>query len=116
VAAMIGLRLAQALSAAHARGLVHRDVKPENCMFDQTHVDPRGSSLVRVVLCDFGIARVAAAEGMTATGAIMGSPAYMSPEQASGAECDVRSDQFSLGALLYQVATGALPFTAPTPL
>jgi serine/threonine-protein kinase len=111
VAAMIGVKLAQALSAAHAQGIVHRDVKPENCMFDV-----RGASLVRVMLCDFGIARVAAAEGMTATGAIIGSPAYMSPEQASGRECDVRSDQFSLGALLYQVATGALPFTAPTPL
>src|SRR5207248_1077720 len=84
-----------------------RDVKAENCMFDKTSDDPRRALTVRVVLCDFGIARVAAAEGMTATGAIMGSPAYMSPEQASGVECDVRSDQFSLGALLYQLATGA---------
>ena len=106
VAAMLGLRVAQALGAAHAHGIVHRDVKPENVMFDGH----------RVVLCDFGIARVAAAEGVTATGALLGSPAYMSPEQASGGDIDARSDQFSLGALLYQLATGALPFSGTTPL
>ncbi|HEY2743298.1 MAG TPA: serine/threonine-protein kinase, partial [Polyangia bacterium] len=106
VAAMLGLRIAQALGAAHARGVVHRDVKPENVMFDGH----------RVVLCDFGIARVAAADGVTATGAVLGSPAYMSPEQASGAEIDARSDQFSLGALLYQLATGGLPFSGTSPL
>ncbi|MDB4966630.1 MAG: hypothetical protein JWN44_2319 [Myxococcales bacterium] len=107
IAAMLGLRIAQALGAAHARGIVHRDVKPENVMFDHH----------RVVLCDFGIARIAAAEGVTATGAVLGSPAYMSPEQASGRDdIDARSDQFSLGALLYQVATGALPFSGSSPL
>jgi serine/threonine-protein kinase len=106
VAAMLGLRIAQALGAAHARGIVHRDVKPENVMFDGH----------RVVLCDFGIARVAAADGVTATGAVLGSPAYMSPEQAQGGEIDARSDQFSLGALLYQLATGALPFSGSSPL
>jgi serine/threonine-protein kinase len=106
VAAMLGLRIAQALGAAHARGIVHRDVKPENVMFDGH----------RVVLCDFGIARVAAADGVTATGAVLGSPAYMSPEQAQGGEVDARSDQFSLGALLYQLATGALPFSGSSPL
>ena len=84
---MLGLRIAQALGAAHARGIVHRDVKPENVMFDGH----------RVVLCDFGIARLAAGDGVTATGAVLGSPAYMSPEQASGGEIDARSDQFSLG-------------------
>jgi len=69
-----------------------------------------------VVLCDFGIARVATADGMTATGTVLGSPAYMSPEQAQSGEIDGRSDQFSLGALLYQLATGALPFGGNTPL
>ena len=124
IAAMLGLRIAQALGAAHARGVVHRDVKPENVMFDVAHAgapahdgQPMGSApQVRVVLCDFGIARVAAAEGVTATGAVLGSPAYMSPEQASGHEIDARSDQFSLGALLYQLATGALPFSGTSPL
>jgi serine/threonine-protein kinase len=106
VAAMLGLRIAQALAAAHAHGIVHRDVKPENVMFDHH----------RVVLCDFGVARLAAGEGVTATGAVIGSPAYMSPEQARGGEIDVRSDQFSLGALLYQLTTGALPFSASSPL
>ncbi|HXU68450.1 MAG TPA: serine/threonine-protein kinase [Polyangia bacterium] len=128
VAAMLGLRIAQALGAAHARGVVHRDVKPENVMFDLTGIPlgtdsreapglaPLGSPSARVVLCDFGIARVAAADGVTATGAVLGSPAYMSPEQASGGEIDARSDQFSLGALLYQLATGALPFSGTSPL
>ena len=106
VAAMLGLRIAQALGAAHAHGIVHRDVKPENVMFDGH----------RVVLCDFGIARIVAADGVTATGAVLGSPAYMSPEQASGGEIDARSDQFSLGAMLYQLATGGLPFSGTSPL
>jgi serine/threonine-protein kinase len=148
VAAMLALRVAQALAAAHARGIVHRDVKPENVMFDRSDaadaadaadsglprgtgerdaprlaspVDPglpRGTATApaRVVLCDFGIARVATGEGVTATGALLGSPAYMSPEQASGGQVDARSDQFSLGTLLYQLATGGLPFSASSPL
>jgi serine/threonine-protein kinase len=106
VGAMVGLLTARALGAAHARGLVHRDVKPENVMLDGA----------RVVLCDFGLARMALAEGVTASGTLLGSPAYMSPEQAAGAEIDARSDLFSLGSLLYQLATGALPFAAAQPL
>jgi tRNA A-37 threonylcarbamoyl transferase component Bud32 len=106
IAAIIGLHIAEALAAAHAHGIVHRDVKPENVMFDGG----------RVVLCDFGIARVAAFSAMTATGAVLGSPAYMSPEQALSDELDGRSDQFSLGSLLYQLATGVPPFAGATPL
>jgi serine/threonine-protein kinase len=106
VGAMIGLAVARALGAAHARAIVHRDVKPENVMLDGA----------RVVLCDFGIARMALEEGVTASGTLLGSPAYMSPEQAAGEEIDARSDLFALGSLLYQLATGALPFVAAQPL
>jgi serine/threonine-protein kinase len=107
VGAIIGLRVAQALEAAHAADLVHRDVKPENVMFDC------GSGGNRVVLCDFGIARLAVSEGghtLTATGAVIGSPVFMSPEQARGDTTDARSDLFSLGSLLYNLATGVPPF------
>jgi hypothetical protein len=111
VGAIIGLRVAQALEAAHAQEIVHRDVKPENVMFD-LH-----GGTTRVVLCDFGIARLAA-EGhtMTATGAVIGSPVFMSPEQARGDTIDLRSDLFSLGSLLYVLATGVPPFVATQPL
>ncbi|MBI5479957.1 MAG: serine/threonine protein kinase, partial [Deltaproteobacteria bacterium] len=101
VAAMIGVKVARALAAAHGRGIIHRDIKPENLLID---------SGGRLVLTDFGIARVSGADTMTETGAMVGSPAYMSPEQARGEDLDPRSDVFSCGTLLYQLATGALPF------
>ena len=100
VGAIIGLRVAQALEAAHAHGIVHRDVKPENVMFEAatglssaTSAPSPGSSQ----------------EGhtMTATGAVIGSPLFMSPEQACGEPVDARSDLFSLGSLLYLLAAGA---------
>ncbi len=108
VAALVGAEVAAGLGAVHARGIVHRDVKPENVLLDGG----------RVVLTDFGVARVQLAErsALTQTGAIIGSPAYMSPEQARGEEVDVRSDQFSLGSLLYFLSTGAAPFSGPHPL
>jgi eukaryotic-like serine/threonine-protein kinase len=101
VAAMIGVKVAGALAAAHQRGIIHRDIKPENLL-----IDTGG----RLVLTDFGIARVTGTETMTETGAMVGSPAYMSPEQARGEDLDPRSDVFSCGTVLYQLATGALPF------
>ncbi|MSP62242.1 MAG: serine/threonine protein kinase [Myxococcales bacterium] len=108
VAALIGVKLARALAAAHEHSIVHRDVKPENVMVD------RGG---RIVLCDFGIARLTSVEStMTATGAVIGSPAYMSPEQAAGDELDARSDLFSLGTVLYLLSTGVLPFQAKEPI
>jgi serine/threonine-protein kinase len=108
VAALLGAEVAAGLSAAHAREIVHRDVKPENVILDAG----------RVVLTDFGVARVAASErsALTHTGAIIGSPTYMSPEQARGEEVDARSDQFSFGAMIYFLATGAAPFSASHPL
>jgi len=107
VAALVAAKVAEALAAAHAAGIVHRDVKPENVL-----LAPGG----RVVLTDFGIARVLEGETVTATGALIGSPSYMSPEQARGLRPRPGSDCFSLGVMLYRMATGRLPFPGRDPL
>jgi len=91
------------LGAAHQEGVVHRDLKPQNIM-----VDPRG----RVFLMDFGIASSAETSGMTRTGALMGTPYYMSPEQARGESADARSDLFSMGVMFFTMLTGVLPYRA----
>jgi len=106
VAASIALDLARALSYAHREGILHRDLKPDNVMirFDGT-----------VKLMDFGIARFLDESQVTMTGALVGSPAYMSPEQAKEGKLDVRSDLFSLGTLLFQTTTGQLPFSGSNP-
>ena len=106
-AADFAAQIAEGLGAAHALGIVHRDVKPQNVL-----VSPDGTLKVT----DFGIARGAALSTMTATGAMMGTPHYMSPEQCRGERADVRSDIYSLGCVLYQMLTGELPFSATTPL
>ena len=105
-AALVARELCQALQLAHRRGIVHRDLKPENIMFDA-----RG----RVKLMDFGIARLADDSQVTMTGTLVGSPAYMSPEQATGEEVDRRSDIFALGTVLYRMVTGTLPFRGANP-
>ncbi len=107
VAALIALDLARALEAAHARGIVHRDVKPDNVL-----IGPEG----RPKLSDFGIAKVLTEVGVTTTGHLVGSPSYMSPEQAEGLPVDHRSDLFSLGVVLFRLVTGELPFRGGTPL
>jgi serine/threonine protein kinase len=107
-AARIACELAEALAAAHRRGLVHRDVKPANIWLE----GDRG----RVKLLDFGLARTEGDVHLTRSGAIFGTPAYMSPEQARGEKLDARSDLFSLGVVLYRTLTGKLPFTGPDPL
>ena len=93
--------LADALDYAHARGMVHRDVKPANILFDENN---------RAVLTDFGIARLAENSGLTAEGTIIGTPSYMSPEQATGNITDYRSDLYSLGIILFELLTGRPPF------
>jgi tRNA A-37 threonylcarbamoyl transferase component Bud32 len=98
--------LASAIDYAHSRGMVHRDLKPANVMF---------TAEGQVVLTDFGIARIMGATRYTMTGAISGTPAYMSPEQGQGERGDERSDIYSLGVILYEMVTGRVPFDADTP-
>ncbi len=105
-AADICHQAALALQAASSRGIIHRDIKPQNLL-----LAPDGS----VKVTDFGIARATALSTMTRTGALMGTPHYMSPEQAQGQRVDVRSDIYSLGIVLYQMLSGQLPFEADTP-
>jgi serine/threonine-protein kinase len=109
VAALIALPLAEALATAHARGIVHRDVKPDNVMIE------RRSDRSRVVITDFGVAHIRGLETMTASGALVGSPAYMSPEQARAHEVGPGTDIWALGVLLYEMATGCLPFPGKDP-
>jgi hypothetical protein len=100
----IGMQAAQGLAAAHSQGLVHRDIKPANILLEK--------GVDRAVLTDFGLARAADDVSMTRFGVIAGTPEYMSPEQARGEAVDGRSDLFSLGCVLYEMATGVSPFRA----
>jgi serine/threonine protein kinase/Flp pilus assembly protein TadD len=107
-AVQIARAVAAALDYAHRKGVVHRDIKPENVMLHEG----------QAVVTDFGIAKAvsaAAADNLTQTGTTVGTPAYMSPEQAGGEEeLDGRSDVFSLGSVLYEMLAGERPFTGPT--
>lgn len=104
----IGIQAASGLAAAHAQGVVHRDIKPSNILLE--------NDVDRALLTDFGLARAADDATLTRSGVITGTPHYMSPEQASGGTINERSDLFSLGALLYFMATGHPPFRAEGPL
>jgi serine/threonine protein kinase/Tfp pilus assembly protein PilF len=106
-AAGIMVQVSQALQAAHSEGVVHRDLKPQNIM-----IDAEG----KLTVMDFGIAHSAELTGMTQTGALLGTPEYMSPEQARGQKADARSDVFSLGIIVYELLTGETPYRADTVL
>ena len=106
-AVAVAVDIARALAAAHARGLIHRDIKPGNVM-----LLPDG----RVKVVDFGIARAAGSDTLTNTGVVLGSTAYLSPEQAGGQAVDERADLYSLGCVLYEMLTGHVPFSADTPI
>jgi serine/threonine protein kinase len=99
----IGREIAEGLAAAHAQGLVHRDIKPANIWLEEDRK--------RVKIVDFGLARGTGADAhFTQSGAVIGTPSYMAPEQANGEEVDGRCDLFSLGSVLYRTSTGRLPF------
>jgi eukaryotic-like serine/threonine-protein kinase len=100
-------QVCRALESAHAAGVVHRDLKPQNIMLDAKD---------RVYVMDFGIAHSLETPGMTQTGALMGTPEYMSPEQAKGIKVDARSDLFALGIIFYEMLTGISPYKADTAL
>jgi serine/threonine protein kinase len=136
-AVRIGKEIAVGLAAAHAQGLIHRDIKPANVWLESRQGDretrrqgdqkaravspclpvslsPGLPSKFRVKILDFGLARAAGDKGnVTHSGAIMGTPAYMAPEQASGRAVDARTDLFSLGCVLYRLCTGTMPFHGP---
>ena len=105
-AARILREVAWALAYAHGQGVVHRDVKPDNILLE------RGSG--RALVADFGIARLVQAQGVSGEGELVGTPEYMSPEQASGGAVDGRSDLYSLGVVGYYALSGRVPFTAPS--
>jgi len=104
----IGTQLADALVAAHAEGVIHRDVKPHNLLLD-------ASGTLKVM--DFGVARLSErSAGITEVGLVVGTPAYMPPEQLLGEEVDARADLYSAGVVLFEALTGRLPFDAGTPM
>lgn len=102
----VSIHVAQALQEAHSKGIVHRDVKPGNVMVQQK------GQMLHCVLMDFGLARLSQGTRQTRAGSQLGTAAYMSPEQVEGSEVDQRTDIWSLGVVIYEMASGQLPFPA----
>lgn len=105
--ARITAKIAQGLAFAHRKGIVHRDLKPDNILFDEED---------NPFVSDFGIAKIAQAGVNITDGLALGTPAYMSPEQAQGEKVDPRSDVYSLGVIVYQMLSGRQPYSADTPM
>src|SRR5438046_476732 len=103
LAVRILLQTASALAAAHAAGVIHRDLKPDNIHLAKNNT---------VKILDFGVAKMAGAGRLTRTGMVFGTPHYMSPEQASGADVDHRADIYAFGIVMYEMFTGKVPFEA----
>ena len=106
-AARIVEKIAQGLSYAHKKGIIHRDLKPDNILFDEND---------QPFITDFGVAKLAEASGSLTGSGVVGTPAYMSPEQAQGTEVDIRSDVYGLGVIVYQMLSGQQPYKADTPM
>jgi zinc protease len=106
-AVRVARQVASALAEAHAAGVVHRDLKPENVMVDR-------SGVVKVL--DFGVARLLESDATTTAGGVLGTPAYMAPEQAMGGPVDARTDLYALGLILYEMLVGRAAFSGETPL
>ncbi len=102
----IAIRLADALAYAHSQGMIHRDIKPANILFSKDNTP---------ILADFGIARLMDLSGLTAGSAVIGTPAYISPEAGRGEKVDERADIYGLGIVLYEMLTGKVPYDADTP-
>ncbi|MBI1833165.1 MAG: ABC transporter substrate-binding protein, partial [Planctomycetes bacterium] len=115
----IGIEIARGLAAAHEIGLIHRDIKPSNIWLEKRDAKPAAPPSPdqparpgRVKILDFGLARIARDQAhLTHSGLVLGTPAYMAPEQAEGGDVDARGDLFSLGCVLYDLATGSKPFS-----
>ncbi len=104
----IGMQLAEALRVAHEQGVIHRDIKPQNLLLD-------GEGVLKVM--DFGVARLATRQSaITEVGLVVGTPAYMSPEQLLAEAVDARADLYATGVVLYECLTGSPPFEAATPV